>query len=111
MNAAARLVHQGSLTRHLILTHFLTRKQIALLSLMLAMAISALSMIYTTHLSRMMFTTYQHNLVEQDRLKVERSQLLLERSTWMMQSRTQHIAEKKLEMIVPEQQAVIVIHE
>ena len=111
MNAAARLVHQGSFTRHLVLTHLLTRKQSVLLLLLSMMAMSALSIIYMTHLTRMMFTTYQHNLIEQDRLKVERSQLLLERSTWMMQGRTQQIAEKKLAMVIPAQQMVIVIHE
>jgi cell division protein FtsL len=111
MNAAARLVHQGSLTRHLVLTHLLTRKQIIMLSLVMMMALSALSIIYITHLSRMMFTTYERNIIEQDRLKVQHSQLLLERSTWMMQGRTQQIAERKLEMQVPEQQSVVVIHE
>ena len=61
-------------------------------------------MIYVTHVTRIMHASCQHSLVEQDRLHVKRGQLLLERSTWMMQARIQQIAENKLGMVIPDQQ-------
>jgi cell division protein FtsL len=111
MNAAARLVHQSVLSRHLVLAHLLTRRQIAVVMLALAVLLSALSIIYVTHVTRILHAAFQHNLVEQDRLHVQRGQLLLERSTWMMQARIQQFAENKLGMIVPDNKSVMIIHE
>lgn len=111
MNAAARLVQQGFLSRHLALSHLLTRKQIMVAMLGLAILVSALSIIYVTHVTRLLHASYQHNLVESERLHVQRGQLLLERSTWMMQARIQRIAENKLGMIIPEHKSVRIIHE
>ncbi|RDI44769.1 cell division protein FtsL [Aquicella lusitana] len=111
MNAAARLVHQGALTRHLVFTYLLTRRQIAMLMLTLAVLMSALSMIYVTHTTREMYASYQHNLAEQNRLHVQRGQLLLERSTWMMQARIQKMAEEKLGMVIPDHHSVQIISE
>ena len=111
MNAAALLVHQNVLSRHLIMTHLFTRKQIIAVVLALAVLLSALSIIYVTHVTRVLHATYQHNLLEQDHLHVERGQLLLERSTWMMQARIQHIAESKLGMVVPNSKTVVIVRE
>lgn len=111
MNAAARLVHQNIISRHLILTHLLTRHQIGVVVLALAVLLSALSTIYVTHVNRILHATYQRNLAELDRLHVQRGQLLLERSTWMVQSRIQQIAENKLGMMVPNYKSVMIIHE
>ncbi len=111
MNAAARLVHQGVLSRHLVLAHLLTRRQISVLLLMLGILLSALSIIYVTHTTRILHASYQRNLLEQDQLHIQHSQLLLERSTWMMQSRIQQIAESKLAMIVPDNKSIVIIRE
>ena len=109
MNAAARLVHQNVLSRHLVLAHLLSRRQIFLLGIMLAILISALCTIYVTHSSRILHASFQHQLTEMDHLHLQRGQLLLERSTWMMQSRIQQIAENKLGMIVPDHKSIVVI--
>lgn len=111
MNAAARLVHQHVLSRHLVLAYLLTRRQMAVLLLSLSVLLSALGVVYVIHVNRVLHANYQHNLAEQDRLHVERGQLLLERSTWMMQARTQQIAEKKLGMMIPDHKSVVIIHE
>jgi cell division protein FtsL len=111
MNAAGRLVHQGILSRHLILIHLLTRRQFVTLALIFAVIFSALATIYVTQATRTLHANYQHNLIDQDRLHVERGQLLLERSIWMMPVRIQHIAESKLNMVVPDHHSVVIIHE
>ena len=111
MNAAARLVHQSALSRNVVLTHLLNRQQIIILVLALAVLFSAISVIYSTHSTRILYASYQRNLHEQDRLHVERGQLLLERGTLMMQERIQRIAEKKLGMIIPNHQSVVIVRE
>lgn len=111
MNAAARLVHQGVISRRFVLTFLLTRRQIANFLLALLVLCTALSVVYITHTSRILHATYQQNLAEQNRLHVERSQLLLERSTLMMQARIQQAAENKLGMVIPNHKSVVVIHE
>lgn len=111
MNAAARLAHQNILSRYLVLTHLLSRTQIAAMVLSFTVIFSALGIVYVTHVSRMLYAHYQQNLIEQDHLQVQYGQLLLERSTWMMQTRIQHIAEHKLGMIIPEQKSVVIVHE
>lgn len=111
MNAAARLVHQNVISRQLVVVHFLTRGQILSIVMAAAMLMSALSMIYVTHLTRITHAAFQHNIAEQDRLHVERGQLLLERSTWMIQSRIQQVAENKLGMVIPDHKSVVVVQE
>lgn len=111
MNAAGRLVHQSTVSRHLVLAHLLTRKQVTVMLLGLSVLLSAMSIIYVTHMTRILHASFQHNIVEQDRLHIERGQLLLERSTWMMQARIQQIAEKKLGMIIPDNKSVVVVRE
>jgi cell division protein FtsL len=111
MNAAARLVHQSVLSRHFILAYFLTRQQLAVLLLALSILVSGLSVIYVTHVTRILYANVQHNLVEQQHLQVQKGQLLLERSTWMMQARIQKVAEEKLDMVVPDHHSVVIIHE
>ncbi len=111
MNAAARLVHQGVLSRHLVLAHLLTRRQIMVFLLTLGLLLSALSTIYVTHVTRILHASYQRQLTEQYHLHVQRSQLLLERSTLMVQSRIQQMAENQLGMILPNHKSVVIIHE
>ncbi len=109
MNAAARLVHQNVLSRHLLLTHLLSRQQLAILILALAVICSALATIYVTHSTRLLHVTYHRNLQEQDRLQMLSSQLLLERSAWMIPARIQEIAENKLNMVMPTHESTVVI--
>ena len=82
-----------------------------LLFLALASLISAMSIIYVTHVTREYHAAYQHNIALQEQLHVERGQLLLERGAWMMQARVEQIAEEKLGMIVPTGKSSVIIHE
>lgn len=111
MNAAARLVHQNVLSRHLVLAHLLNGRQVVVLMLALGVLLSAISVIYVTHLTRVLHANYQHQLAQQNRMHDERGQLLLERSTWMMQARIQKIAESQLGMVIPDHKSIVVVHE
>ncbi|OGT41945.1 MAG: cell division protein FtsL [Gammaproteobacteria bacterium RIFCSPHIGHO2_12_FULL_37_34] len=111
MNAAARLVHQRTLTRYLVWTHLLNRKQIILFCLVFAVLFSALGMIYVTHTTRVLHAMYQHGVAEQTQLQIQQGQLLLERSTWMVQDKIQQAAEQQLGMVIPDHQSVVIVRE
>jgi cell division protein FtsL len=111
MNAAARLAHQNILSRYLISTHLLNSQQLIVTTLVLTVLLSALSIIYMTHATRLMHAAYAHNIAEQEHLHLQEGQLLLERSTWMVQARIQQIAEKKLEMVIPDNKSMVIVRE
>jgi cell division protein FtsL len=111
MNAAARLVHQEALSRQLIYVQLLTRKQLTMVLLGFAVLISSLSVIYVTHLTRELHAQYAQNVSEGNRLRIERDQLLLERSSLTVQTRVEQTAETKLGMAYPERKSIVVVHE
>lgn len=111
MNAAARLVHQHSLTRQIALTYLLDRWQMMILMCTVGVIMSALTIIYITHHQRLLNADYQRALITHDQLLIKRSQLLLEKSTQLMQTEVEQTAETKLQMHVPSQHAVVVIKE
>lgn len=111
MNAAARLVHQHTLTRHLLLTQIFTWRQIAALTLLLAVISSAVAGIYVTHTTRVIHAAYQQQLNEKNRLEIERSQLLLERSTLLVRARDHRKAQTMLGLVTPDPKSIIVVRE
>jgi len=109
MNAAARF-NQGVLSRGWAISVFLTRVQFSTLIVGLTILSSALMMVYITNCTRCLNASLQQSLVDRDHLYVQHGQLLLEKSTWMMQARVQQIAEDKLGMVVPTGKSVIIVN-
>ena len=110
MNAAARLLNQGALSRSWVISVFFARFQFVLFSCVFAILISALGLVYMTNTTRSLNANIQQALVERDHIHVQWGQLLLEKSTLLMQARIQDLAEDKLNMVVPEGKAVVVIN-
>ena len=111
MNAAAKFLNRGSVSRQGALTVFFTRTQ-RILSLFLFMIfMSAFSIIYITNTARDLHANLYQSRSEFSRLYGQQGQLLLERSTLAMQARVQRAAETTLHMIVPGHQAVVLIRE
>lgn len=111
MNTAARLVSQGALSRSLSISALLEKSQLPLLAMVIAVLISGLSVIYMTNTTRSLNATIQQTLAERERLHVQWGQLLLEKSTWIMQARIQNLAEGKLGMLIPDSKTVVVVNE
>lgn len=111
MNAAGRLVHHRVLVRHFIVMHLFNKREMTGLILLFAILLSALSMVYVTHMTRILYADYQHQLIEEDHLHVQQGQLLLERSTWMLPARIERLAETHFNMTMPEAKKIVVIHE
>ncbi len=111
MNAAARLLNQGALSRGWVMSVFLNRTQVILFALIVVTVMSALSVVYVTNTARTLNAGIQQTLTERDRLHIQWGQLLLEKSTWVMQARVQNIAEGKLGMMVPDHKSVVIVNE
>ncbi len=77
--------------------------------LWIAVAISALAIIYSTHLSRQFFGELQNLKTQRNDLEVEWGQLLLEQSTWTAQFRIERLAIEQLGMVSPHLARVIMV--
>lgn len=111
MNTAARMLHQNVFSRGWFVSTLFTKSQLTLASLVFALLASALSIIYVTNSARSLNANIQQMLAERNRLHIEWGQLLLEKSTWIMQARVQQIAEDHLGMVVPDSKSVVVVNE
>jgi cell division protein FtsL len=111
MNAAARLLNQGVLSRGWVISILLKKSQLPMATLLFAVLVSALSVIYAANTTRSLNAAIQQSLTERQQLHIQWGQLLLEKSTWIMQARVQNIAEDKLDMVTPNSKSVVVIHE
>lgn len=109
MNAAARFISQSHVSRTWVISVLLTRTQLSVWMLILAVAMSALSIVYVTNTTRSLNASIQQILTERDQLHIQWGQLLLEKSTWVMQARVQQVASDKLGMMVPK--SVVIVNE
>ena len=109
MNAAAKALAQGSISNGGIRSIVLSRHNFGLIFLVIAVLVSAFSVVYVKDLNRRLFVELQSLQQVRDALQVEWGQLLLEQNTWATQARVQHIAQQGLEMVVPESQAMMVV--
>lgn len=64
--------------------------------------VSAVAVSYSVHEARRLTAETQQLRTEQDRLKTEWGQLLLERSTWGAYGRVERLAREELDMKIPE---------
>lgn len=111
MNAAARLLNQGSLSRSWVVSVILSRTQFSYLVLISALLVSALSIVYVANTSRNLNASVQQTLTERNQLHVQWGQLLLEKSTWVAPARVQHVAEDEMGMVVPNSASVVIVNE
>lgn len=74
-----------------------------------AVLLSALAVVYAKFQSRSLFVELQALTKAQDKMDVEWGQLQLEQSTWATHGRVESAARKRLGMVLPEPQQVVVI--
>ncbi|MEE8060005.1 MAG: cell division protein FtsL [Pseudomonadales bacterium] len=70
---------------------------------------SALGVIYSSFKSRQLFSYLQQQNRETRQLEEEWGRLLLEQSTWASHARIERLAKSKLNMVVPDPAAIIVV--
>jgi cell division protein FtsL len=77
--------------------------------LALAVLVSAVAVIEAKHESRKRFVALQALEKERDRMNVEWGRLQLEQGTWATHSRVENIANKRLHMVIPEMESVVIV--
>jgi len=76
------------------------------LGLLLILVMSAVGVVYSSHLCRQLFAEHAVLLEQQDTLQLEWAQLLLEESAWSSPTRIDKVAREQLGMAVPEPEAI-----
>jgi cell division protein FtsL len=92
--------------RHLIA---LVNENLALIIMISAVVISAISVVYSKHQSRVEFVSLQKLEQHRDHLNEDWGRLLLEQSTYAGPGRIERQAKIKLKMIVPSAQQTVMI--
>ena len=106
MNTAIRFFNKKAFSYSLVNT-IVARLNFTVPVLLVAVVFSALSVIYVTNLSRNFSADITHTRYENNQLRVDWDQLLLERSTLTMQSHVHRFAENHLNMVIPNSQSVV----
>lgn len=75
--------------------------------LLIAVILSALSIIYAINEARNVSAEVERAVRERGQLHIEWEQLLLEKSALTLQSRVRHFAESRLNMVMPDAHSVV----
>jgi len=89
----------------------LLNENMALVLMVLAVIGSAISVVYTKHQSRVEFVALQKLEQRRDHLNEEWGRLLLEQSTYASPGLIERQAKRKLKMIVPKAEQIVVIRQ
>lgn len=85
------------------------RQRIQMMSLIVLVVASALAVSWTVHRSRQLTSDMQTLQRDQDAMKTEWGQLLLEQSTWGGYARVERLAREELNMIMPEGEQTVMV--
>ncbi|CAM4415652.1 MAG: Cell division protein FtsL [Legionellaceae bacterium] len=107
MNAAARAMVQNTIKINDIHRFSFSTYNILMGSLLLAVLVTAFTLVSVKDLNRRLFSDLQSLQQTRDSLQIEWSQLLLEQNTWSSQARIQEISQSNMDMIIPTSSIVI----
>lgn len=83
-----------------------------ILAILLAVALvlmTALSLIYVKDLNRQLYSEFETLRQNQEELKIQKDQLLLEQNTFAAQARVQEMARDRLNMISPDASSIVTL--
>lgn len=80
------------------------------LMLLSSLMLSAVGVVYSSHLSRQLFAEQAILLDRNDQLQLEWAQLLLEQSAWSSPGRIESIAHEELHMSIPESGQIEILY-
>lgn len=93
-----------------VLCALVVRNTLLSLSLVALVMGSAVAVIYSSHMSRQLFSELKGLQAERDQFEREWTQLLLEQSAWSAHSRIEKVASSELKMRVPQMHEVVVVN-
>ena len=79
------------------------------LVLLVVVTLSAVAVVYMRHQHRLAFVALQEAQETRDQLNIEWGQWLLEQSTWSIHHRVETEAGRKLGMVVPDPDHIVVL--
>jgi cell division protein FtsL len=85
------------------------RLHVWLLVLVVAVMVSAEAVVRSKHESRKLFVQLQGLEKARDQMSVEWGQLQLEQGTWATHGRVERIARKRLNMVIPKNEQVVIV--
>jgi len=106
---SVKVTAQQELPRQLLGVAELARPAGVLALMVLLVLLSAMLVIYSAYEYRNLFNQHQVLSSQGDELQVEWGQLLLEESAWSANNRVETLAEKKLQMMIPEPQGIEIV--
>jgi len=83
--------------------------RMALMLLAVSVFFSAIGVVYSIHESRKLFVQLQSLQAQRDEMDVEWGRLQLEQSTWATDARIEDLASRKLDMIIPSPNAIVMV--
>ena len=78
-------------------------------TLTVTVVLTAVAVVHSHYMSRLLFTELQMVNQERDALNIEWGQLLLEEGAWSQQLRVEATAQKKLAMAMPDQDQIVIV--
>lgn len=111
MNAAARAINQSNLFSGQLLEMRLSKQWCLILSLLVAVLVSSLAVIYTTNEHRLSFSQLQQLEQQSHQLQLQWGQLLLEQASLATPARVEQLASEKLQMRLPSDKDTYVLQQ
>ncbi|MDX1836634.1 cell division protein FtsL [Legionella taurinensis] len=111
MNAAARAINQSNLFSGQLLEMRLSKQWCLILSLLFAVLVSSLAVIYTTNEHRLSFSHLQQLEQQSHQLQLQWGQLLLEQASLATPARVEQLATEKLQMRLPSDKDTYVLQQ
>lgn len=101
MNAAARVINQGTLFNGQLADMQMSKALYLLILLLIAVLVSALAVVYSTNSYRSTFSQVEQQEQQAHYLQLQWGQLLLEQASLATPARVEELAEEKLKMVLP----------
>lgn len=101
MNAAAKVINQGTLFNGQLADMHMSKSLYMLILLVIAVLVSALSVVYSTNSYRSTFSQVEQQEQQTHYLQLQWGQLLLEQASLATPARVEELAEEKLNMVLP----------
>lgn len=109
MNAAARAINQSNFFTGQLLKMRLSKQLCLLLTVLFAVLVTALAIVYTTNEYRMSFIELQRLEQQTNQLQLQWGQLLLEQASLATPARVEQLAREKLKMRLPAEKEIFVL--
>lgn len=101
MNAAAKVINQGTLFNGQLADMQMSKSSYMLIILVVAVLVSALAVVYSTNSYRSTFNQVEQQEQQTHYLQLQWGQLLLEQASLATPARVEELASEKLGMVLP----------